>query len=765
MLKVMDFSSDFEIPLGPSQTIDSDSDENLSGKEKDAGGGRSPIIRRSRPLIQRPPSPPSPPSPIIPAQRETKTLESSIPLKKGIKTPESSISVKRRSETPEQTVPAKSKPVRRALDFQENQISQSSQGTDENENLEIGWFEDDEIRCNKSGLPSQEVSSCDSDIGQEPQPVTANRPESLSASVLLATLAEEEPEDQLELSESLLDSAKKRKHVRFGLAEQMAKFIQKRKSHETLEKYQNNLQEGKKKNTEEEFKILEVKNIGHIHLVYGERDVLGISSRFCSRTPRRGDVIRFSNCKALSLIGERKIWFGVTNIAFSQVATTTADAVLAPRLSQELSLKCPCRDDVSLACLGVSTVFQLAMLKYREDSGENPLDESYGESEEEGSQSQGEEERRTIAHTVEMLGGCSSSPLSQSVNLKLQMEVLVHRVFFRANKDSNVSEELTYQVSLLCEDLRGDFCLVRLSAELEEDEHWRVLFSRNWEYFQGGRVTLISPFNVEGRMTRSQHSPLFDVIRSVRETHQRFCYVLACCPGSQYVMEDPLTVKPRLTDLSTIERRYNCQLTVLYFNPEDRVLHVVPDGATQLAVLEVRRSLCVEKLLDSSDRFPFSCTVLGVSHDTRDGGLALDCFSSIVNKSPGHLDISSLPLYGPGSAPGSVVRVEGKVVSVHPETSLQWFQCSDCHSEDLEKTEQGWKCESCGSESSPRRMFELVCDVGELGARVRLTNHADNILAEATVSDVGGFNPADVIGQTVPSILCVVGTDSLAKEC
>ena len=62
-------------------------------------------------------------------------------------------------------------------------------------------------------------------------------------------------------------------------------------------------------------------------------------------------------------------------------------------------------------------------------------------------------------------------------------------------------------------------------------------------------------------------------------------------------------------------------------------------------------------------------------------------------------------------------------------------------------------------------MFELVCDVGELGARVRLTNHADNVLAEATVSDVGGFNPADVIGQTVPSILCVVGTDSLAKEC
>ena len=652
------------------------------------------------------------------------------------------------------------------LDFQENHISplSHSQGTDDNENLEIGCFEDHEITCNKSAHCSQEVSSCESQIGQEPQPVASSRlQESLSASVLLATFAEDESEDQ---TETLLDSAKKRKHVRFGLAEQMAKLIQRKKSQETLEKYQNN-QEGNKKN-QEEFEILEVRNIGNIHLVYGEKDVLAISSRFCSRTPRPGDVIRFSSSKALSLIGERKIWFGVTSIGFSQVSSSTELSVLdnpESGLTQRLSLKCPCRDDATSSCLDVSTVFQLAMLKYREDSEENPLEGSYGESQEDGSQSQGEE-RKTITHTVGMLGGLSS-PLSQSANVKLQLEVLVHRVFFRSkvpDKESNVTKE-SYQVSLLCEDLRGDFCVMKLSAELEEDEHWAVLFSRNWEYFQGGRVTLTSPFLVEERTTRSQNTHLFDVIGSVRETNQRFCYVLTCGPGSQYVMEDPLTVQPQLSDKSAVQRRYNCEVTVLYFNLQDRVLHVVADGDNILVTVEVRRSLHIEKLLHASERFPLSCTLLGVSHDQR-GLLSLDCFSSVVAaRSPAHFDLSHLPLYSAHSQPGTVVRVEGPLVSLDLEASVQWLQCSVCPSEDLQETDQGWRCQSCQSEENPRRMLELVCDVGERGARVRLTNQAHAILAHPAGSDVGGFNPADVIGQIVPRTLCVVGTDSVAREC
>ena len=646
------------------------------------------------------------------------------------------------------------------LDFQENEISPSSQGPDDNENLEIGSFEEHEInKFNKSDYCSQEVSSCDSNIGQEPQPVTSIRPESLSASVLLATFAEEEAEDeQLNMSDSLLDSAKKRKHVRFGLAEQMAKLIQRKKSQETLEKYQNK-QQGKKEN-EEEFEILEVKNIGNIHLVYGERDVLAISSRFCSRTPRRGDVVRFSSSKALSLIGERKIWFGVTSIAFSKVATSTADLVQESDLTQERSLKCPCRDEASSACLSVSTVFQLAMLKYRADSEENPLDGSYGESQEDGGQSQGEE-KKTIAHTVEILrDSSSSSSLSQSADVKLQLEVLVQRVFFQSKEADSES----YQVSLLCEDMRGDFCVLKLSPELKEDEHWAVLFSRDWEYFQGGRVTLTSPFLKEGRSTRSKNSRLFDVIRSVRETNQRICYVLTCCPGSQYVMEDPLTVKPQLSDLSAIERRYNCEVTALYFDTEDRVLHVFPDGEKNPVRVEVRRSHHIAMMLPSSERFPLRCTLLGVSHDN--SVLSLDCFSSIVSKSPVQFDLSKLPLHQADSEPGTVVRVEGPVAGVDLEASMQWLQCSVCQSEELEETEQGWRCESCGSEKSPIRMFELVCDVGEVGARVRLTSQAQTILAPPAGSDDGrGFNPADVLGQSVPSILCLVGTDSVAREC
>ena len=654
------------------------------------------------------------------------------------------------------------------MDFQDNEVSLSSQGTDENENLEIGSFEDHEITYNKSEFCSQEFSSCGSggsNFTVTPQPVTSDRPESISASLLLATFAEEEAEE--EVSESLLDSAKKRKHVRFGLAEQMAQLIQRKKSHETLEKYQNN-QAGEKKKNEEEFEIVDVKNIGNIYLVSGERDVLAISSKFCSRTPTKGDVIRFSNSKALSLIGERKIWFGVTSIAFIQVATVAEDSVqekLETDLTQELSLKCPCRQDASSSCLDVSTVFQMAMLKYNVDQEENPLDGSYGESDEEGSQSQ-EEERRTISHTVEILQGCRSSPLSQSANIKLQIEVLVHRIFFRSkltNKEGTVGEK-TCQVSLLCEDLRGDFCVVRLSAELEEDDHWGVLFSENWEYFQGGRVTITSPFIVEGRNTRSKNSHLFDVIRSVRETNQRFCYVLAAFPGSQYVMEDPFTLQPRLSDLSAIERRYNCELTIFHFDTADRILHVVPDGERTLIRLKVQRSLHIEKFLTRSVKFPLRCTVLGVSHDPPTF-LSLDGLSSIVNKSPAQFDLSQLPLHDGESEPGSLVRVEGMVVSVDMKGSTQWLQCPHCHSEELEQTEQGWWCERCEEERHPQRMYELLCDVGELGVRVRLTKHAATILAQVAVHDGGGLDPADVIGQTVPSILCVVGRDSVAREC
>ena len=111
------------------------------------------------------------------------------------------------------------------------------------------------------------------------------------------------------------------------------------------------------------------------------------------------------------------------------------------------------------------------------------------------------------------------------------------------------------------------------------------------------------------------------------------------------------------------------------------------------------------------------------------------------------------------------VRVEGPLVSLDMEASVQWLQCSVCPSEDLQETDQGWRCQSCQSEENPRRMLELVCDVGERGARVRLTNQAHAILAHPAGSDVGGFNPADVIGQIVPSTLCVVGTDCVARDC
>ena len=737
----MDISTEFEIPLGPSQTIDSDSDNSNSGQDKDESGGRSPIIRRSRPYKSRPPG-----SPLILS--------------------------KRRGRTPDSSRPAKTRSVRRALevDFQDNEVSSSGPAGDENENIVQGSLEKGLTTLNNSEHSSQQVSSCDSSIGKDPQPILSSKIDSfLSASTIMANLDEEEEENQEpDTTVNLLDSGRKRKHVKFGFAEQMEKLIQRKKSHETLEKYQNK-QEGNEKKNWEEFQIVRVENVGNTHLLYGEREVLAINSLFCPRTPSAGDRVRFSSSKTWLLEGERPIRFGVTSLSLEQGKPPGPSET---ELTRSMSLCCSCLDGFP-TCLKASTDFQLEVFKYGLESAENSQDSDQSS---DVTQSP-EEEEMSVARAVEKLGGFSSSPVSHLRTMKLRLEVLVHRVFFKAKQNEADSEmgELDFQVSLLCEDLKGDFCLVKLSAGMEEDPHWRVLFRDNWEFFQGCRVRLMSPLNVEERNTRSHHNQLFDVIRSIRETNQRICYVFTLFPGSQFRMEESAVVslKSQLGDasqstvlLSEGQRRLNWKVTVIYFNPEDRILHVLRDQLPGVVRLEVRSSLFISKLLFNSGRFFFSCSVLGLCLDSS-GHLALDCLSSIVDKCPVTVDISRLSLFSlrSSSAPGDLCVVEGPVVSVDQEASLQWVECDNCQSEDIHQAGDGWRCSSCGDRATPSLKIELVCDVGQTGATVRLTDSAMTVLPEGVISDVGGFHPADVIGQMVPSTLCVVGTDSLAREC
>ena len=48
----------------------------------------------------------------------------------------------------------------------------------------------------------------------------------------------------------------------------------------------------------------------------------------------------------------------------------------------------------------------------------------------------------------------------------------------------------------------------------------------------GSKVIITSPLHVQDRITRSNKQKLFSVIRSIRNTYQRFCYVMKAFPGS-----------------------------------------------------------------------------------------------------------------------------------------------------------------------------------------------------------------------------------------
>lgn len=60
-----------------------------------------------------------------------------------------------------------------------------------------------------------------------------------------------------------------------------------------------------------------------------------------------------------------------------------------------------------------------------------------------------------------------------------------------------------------------------------------------------------------------------------------------------------------------------------------------------------------------------------------------------------------------------LVRVEGVVLRVDQEVSMQWMEC--CQSDQLFSTKQGWNYTHCGCSNEASYKVELVCCEGGVG--------------------------------------------------
>ena len=76
----------------------------------------------------------------------------------------------------------------------------------------------------------------------------------------------------------------------------------------------------------------------------------------------------------------------------------------------------------------------------------------------------------------------------------------------------------------MCEDLSGDLTLVKLDGELREKDVWRSVFTSGSKW-EGCRVKM-SGLHPQDRLTAARHGRLFGVVRSIKDTRQRFIYIL-----------------------------------------------------------------------------------------------------------------------------------------------------------------------------------------------------------------------------------------------
>ena len=728
----MDFSSDFNIPDRPSQIIESDSDDhrdgesNQSGIIKDESGSSSPIFRRCLKS-----------SPVISGGKRKNSFEDGTHKA-------------RRSLNSDFFDRCESKLFEKESD--EN-ISIEDEEFLESEEV----FESGQVLTESGSLASSEVvSSCQSSIGAQPQPIEDKRP-LMTASTLMGELEEEDEVFQTSSTsdtppDNILNSGKKRKLLKGGLAESLEQCLQQKSSKEHLEKYQTvkgNL------DADVTMTILNIVMDGDNLILQGScYDVL-LNTDFCSEAPEIGDRIRFSHLNTHRYIDGRKILFGV--LRFTVISKTLEEARINSKEEKisETDLSCPCLRGGS--CL-LSENFDLQ--NYFVENLERSISISSKDDSLRSIPSSPSNilNNVSVSKLVEVLGGTSSSPqnsFSLCRKLKFSSEFLIHRIFFQ-RKPTNIEKYSECSPSLLCEDSSGEFVLVKLDSALRKDENWRIIFGENWESMMGQRITLWSPYHIQNRFTRSQNVPLFSTISSIRETNQRFCYVFKVFVGSKFDIgveaKTNIKILDDLPSISGDSRRVNLNSTVIYITTDKNDLYILPASNPSSYLLITARKSFVHDKFFKTDTVPCRCVIVGLVQESC-GNLSLDGFSSIIIlEERVELDLAFLPGRSGSSKVGDLVKIQGMVTRVDQQASLQWMECDVCSSDEVkDEPGGGWRCLSCNQLTGARHKIELVCRVGSWW--VRLSNSAKKILP---TDNLDSFHPADVIGQVSNLVFAVL---------
>ena len=738
----MDFSSEFLIPPPPSQIIDScsDTEDDIKNNNSDEDGDSSPIFRRS--MCHSSSS-----SPVFSSNRKRHQSTPTPPP----------------DET--QTV----KVVRRSL----NQVfkTKCSDGVAvENEGDEVISFDSSSSPCVSQSSPasSQVVSSCHStERPPQPQPINDAIKPVLTASSFLANLEDDEDSEDISRSNSVVmdenvhNSGKKKRHVKNGFVEQLQKALQQKQSKEHLEKYQVN---NENLNSEVSMKILEVHKHNDMFLIVGGDFSILLNLDFCPQIPSKGDTICFIHPRISKTIqGKTKVLLGVLKFSIISKSNELVSDEGSEKLST-LSLKCPCQESPEGKCDNAYKNFDLCSLKEVPTNSPLKLNQSPVTSANK-TKSPGSE-NLFVTNIVDKFGGASGSPKTSftlSRNVKFSIELIVHRIFFQSKLDTNQD----YPV-LLCEDGNGEFLILKLSSELSSDLRWRILFGDDWETIIGSKLLLNSPFHIQHRYTRSQSFDLFNLIRSIRMTDQRFCYVFKCFAGSSFsFLENKVTdilVLEELPQVESHDQRLNMKVQVFHYEPKHSSIYALLQSEKQnYYKVIVKKPFPTKKFLDDTKKVSFITVIHGLKMDQY-GSLFLDGYSSFTNIiNTSKPDLTYLTPKTKSSQVGDLVKIVGVVTKINEEMSLQWIECSTCGSDEVQEDQElGWNCDKCGVISDIDHKFELVCRVGIWWCR--LNNSAKTILLGINNTTLGEFHPGDVIGQQVEEVVGVIGFDGIIDE-
>ena len=719
----MDFTSDFNIPTPQSQLIESDSDEPVCDKSikescgsQDQSESSSPVFRKYRTS-----------SPVFSHGKK----RSSSPVVETHKVARRSLNLDffKRLEGDEETL--------------------ISTGEDEFSSFESG----EAVAETLSLASSQAVSSCQSSIGARPQPIEdPGRLVAVTASTLLGELTEDDEVFETgDITPDILNSGKKKKSVKGGMAEQLEKILQQKSSREHLEKYQTELGNS---DGEVTMVIVDVNQDDDNFILQGKNYGVIMNTDFCPDMPEKGDTVSFYHPKAHRYIDGKKVFFGVFKIKIISKSPEDEKDDDVTKQTTESNLKCLC------LCGGIcrgSENFHLP--NYFGDI----LDKSHSLSTSDDSlrsipsSPSNNLHKVPVSKLVEILGGTSSSPQNSFRlyrKIKFSSDLLIHRIFFQKATHREDNCQL-YSFTILCQDTSGEFVLVKIDSSLINDVNWKFMFE-NWEAMIGQRIALWSPFHIQNRYTRAQNIPLFTTISSICETNQRFCYVFKAFPGSRFDTDTEaeergiIKIVDCLPVKSDNHQRVNLKATVIYTSSDKSVLYILQaSDPSSYRLITAGTSFVHDKFFRVDSR-PCQCVIVGLLQKPC-GSLSLDGFSSIIRIKKTVIDLSFLPVRASASKVGDLVRIEGMVTRVNQQASLQWMECDTCGSDEVEEEPgagAGWRCLRCNTGTEARHRMELVCRVDSWWAR--LGKSANMLLPNDKLKS---FHPADVIGQVTLLIL------------